>query len=41
MKPSTHYKNEMFPMTCDSSQINLMLNEICIYNFTIIGPNVN
>ena len=41
MKPSTHYKNEMFPMTCDPSQINLMLNEICIYNFTIIGPNVN
>ena len=40
MKPSTTYKNEMFPMTCDPSQIKLMINEICIYDFTIIKPNV-
>ena len=41
MKPSTNYKNEMFAATCSPSEINLMLNEICIYNFTIISPNVN
>ena len=36
MKPSEKYKNEMFKWENKKEQINLMIEEKCKYNFTII-----
>ena len=40
MKPSMTYQNEMFLFHNNKDQYNLMINELCIYNFTIIEPNI-
>ena len=40
MEPSITYKNEMFLFHNHKNQYNLMINELCINNFTIIKPNV-
>ena len=40
MKPSENYKNKMFEWTLNSMQLRLMIEEICVYNFTIIEPNI-
>jgi len=40
MKPSENYKNEMFVWMANQNQLQLMINEKCIYNFTIIYPNI-
>jgi len=39
MKPSNLYKNEMIIWQCSDYQLNLMINETCPYNFTVINPN--
>lgn len=41
MKASTKYKNEMQNWKNSASQIHLMINENCPYNFTIINNNIN
>ena len=41
MKPSENYKNEMFVWLIEKSQLQLMIDEKCIYNFSIIYPNIN
>lgn len=40
MKPSEHYKSEMFVWSNDPNKFRLMIEEKCINNFTIIEPNV-
>ena len=40
MKPSENYKNEMFVWSKDPNKSKLMIEERCIYNFSIIEPNV-
>ena len=40
MKPSKLYKNEMIIWQCSDYQLNLMINETCPYNFTVIYPNI-
>jgi len=39
MKPSKLYKNEMIIWQCSDYQLNLMINDTCPYNFTVIKPN--
>ena len=39
MKPSKLYKNEMIIWQCSDYQLNLMINDTCPYNFTVINPN--
>ena len=40
MEPSIGYRNEMFIFKNKDSQYKLMIDEICINNFTVIEPNV-
>lgn len=40
MKPSNLYKNEMIIWQCSDDQLNLMINDTCPYNFTVINPNI-
>ena len=40
MKPSENYKNEMFVWLIKKSQLQIMIDEKCIYNFSIIYPNI-
>ena len=40
MKPSEFYRNEMFVWRLEKHQIQLMLEEKCKYNFTIIKPDI-
>ena len=40
MKPSITYKNEMFELRNEQNQYNLMLEEKCNNDFTVIEPNI-
>ena len=40
MKPSENYKNEMFSWKKSKSKLDLMIQEKCANNFTIINPNI-
>ena len=40
MKPSITYKNEMFELRNEQNQYNLMLEEKCNTDFTVIEPNI-
>ena len=40
MKPSKKYKNELFSWRNEENQIKLMIEDKCIYNFTVLEPNI-